>query len=511
MIFVALSLLLLPQLPDEPPELVPVLEIPEDRRPEPVRIIRGRVLNEQGKAANKVRFRTHLFSDQERPPAFLRRGFHTNHKGEFSQEYREWQEDVTKFVVFLEAKNGKPPRSVTVSLPTANYEGVIEMGDLIMREAPIVLTGRVLDQKGNGIPHAEIALVDNRRNRRYWDSHLLVTSADEAGAFQMHGIDASQVTFGETMLIRHPDYETLERDVILRHIGQEFTLIPLQLVRATILLPTKVSPNSVLIEFLDQEGRFTSPHCSLDSYSESKDLQWKVNSKAVSLLLIDQDNQTPFWGPLQLGELNAEGIYDLGFVDLREQIGVAKVGVLQPTGQRARNVWVTQHGYGRNGQIYPSYFEGFIKVIFPKANPAFQIGASGLRMETVHLKDGEQEITLSPGIPLNLEIVNLPTLPGEMTIAAEVMPHYEGHHYYIAEPPGIYRLVNNKIPIRVSHQGTYVVYLKLGCSDCKLRFSSSAHFYVKTPEVEGQTLKIVLDQMQIQSLLYLVESHQREE
>lgn len=152
-------------------------------------IIRGRLLNEEGKPLARMRT-TFLIND--RAGRLEGEDLSTDDEGRFQLTYQRGKREPP-FTFEIRYQKVSPPLGLTMRLPALFDGRVHDLGDLTIPSMKCIASGSVRDERGQPIPNASIILQRERMigqdspRLRWRDETFVQTTSDKAGHYSLHG------------------------------------------------------------------------------------------------------------------------------------------------------------------------------------------------------------------------------------------------------------------------------------------------------------------------------------
>ncbi len=370
-------------------------------------ILVGRILNEEGRPGKGVRLETHLEEVMETGSSSIGGQVKCDAEGRFrivlQNPYREGSTRTLRLVV--PARRGKPERDVVVDLSRSFPPGENELGDLVVRPAPLLASGRVVDPQGNPVGGAQVHVESfsvhgpTADDGAWFPIARIQAETDAEGRFELRG----RVEGRLRVVATHPafmagDAEIVPgtRDVVLR-------LSPARELLGRVLLPDGIDPHALILSFVPAErGEDGAVPFRLDADGSFRrqGLPPGGGELVLSCRWTDEELARRTIGPAGDQEvvLDLRGL-PLTTLDLR---------VRNADGSRPNFWWLHPAG-AQERRTYVSEAEVQLVTLAPGFD--LVLGGDGTREVRLSGVSGEREVLFQDGFEIVLAVAPVPDLP----------------------------------------------------------------------------------------------------
>ena len=363
-------------------------------------------------------------------------------------------------------------QSSAVSLDGIAEEGVCDLGQVTISFPPVLVSGRVVDQNGEPIHRAEVAVeklevLDEDSlfsddgpppgsfYEEVWERDWrLSDTTDEHGKFQIR----SNIVAGKYRLAAWgKKWQILFVPFTPGDSGLEAILIDAGIVEGSLILPKRVVMDDIELEldYLGGTGGDWDSSNSAWELSGDKFRFTQLPAGNASLLVkldgFDEELTRIDNIELDVGEVNRDP--RLQRIDLRELINVARIRVFDPDGRSLE--WVRIKADHPSGST-TFRFSQLTHLVFPNGALDLEINSHGYRTVTLNQVSGDQDVVLHPGVGVEVEVLGLEYLSGDLGIEITIIPIREGGMFRWER----HELENSKTTLTLE-PGTYRVSLRI--------------------------------------------------
>lgn len=353
----------------------------------------------------------------------------TDLRGNFEFEARLADESRNERSLILSRMRNEPV-AIEAQLPLRGLESeVIDLGEVCLAPAPLLVAGRVVDPDGTPIGDAAISVHRTSRGGSY---RIHTTSAAD-GTFVLRGIQGSPDCEFSVSADDH-----LDRSSLTATVGTRDFVVVLSRgggVKGRIEVPIGVSLDELLIAIerrtepggearIDRHtlgGSFAGlRHDGTFAYDELLPATWAlVIESRPNQLLLEREFEVRSGETTDLGILSlADTARTIVLKVIDAVTGVPLEGgyIVSPSGcgETADLFGVKASRPTTSGFDGPREFsDGSVRIVTVQSPTDVVIGVTGRRSVIVTAKPGEQEVALAAGIPIRLRIADFAGLPPE--------------------------------------------------------------------------------------------------
>lgn len=348
----------------------------------------------------RVRLQVLTFPDRDLPPRTL----------------RLWQ-----------GREDQPVRHAKHGLPSPVSEQPVDLGDIVLRQPPLLAAGRVLDPHGTPVPGAHLSLevwVDHPgfqapddepavRPASHWmDQPWVTTTADLGGSFELRGDeDSDRLRISafrggyfqvEPALARRGD-----RGVIVQ-------LDPAGAVRGTVLLDEHIPRDELLLRLV---GEGTEPGSSTGLDREASFAWHNVPPGEYRVTVHtregDRDDDATLLDIPQVQVTGGRTTHDerLAPIDLRGALHLTQLVVRDPDGQPLANAEVWERDAGSWEARTQSNRLGELTLFGSGPLGELIVSCEGYRDLRLAAAEGRREVVLERGYSVRIAVQPVPDLP----------------------------------------------------------------------------------------------------
>lgn len=364
------------------------------------------------------------------------------------------------------ATKTQPTQIVHVEFDGDAAQEKLDFGDLSLQEAPMLAQGIVIDYQDNFVKgaylHIEAAPVDSLLEENvYWNSiRGIYAYTQEDGAFEMRGL----LPNGRYRVsASHGDHGSVEVEIPLGS-----TDLMIQLPRSgdrhgLILLDAGIEPKDlrIAVETKNAKGWTSSTHISLkdDGSFDLDDLPPQVGTIRIKAAVYGEDLLV--YEDIMLQSPETEMMLEV--IDLRGMLTFFSLRVLDEYGVEVERPKIMNHEGNRMsfGSRQP------LKIITRRTSLDLEITALGYRSAFLSAVNTDQDVVLSIGIPIALNLENAPELPAGWLMEAHLSFQLPGTPNRLSENmvalPSALPLTGEEVRIAKAEQ--FRVLISLVCRD----------------------------------------------
>lgn len=356
------------------------------------------VRNQEGKLGKRVKVEAMVSPRPEKQDRLHSYALQANDEGLVSMTLEEEMAGTMPqaLQVVLPPRGKHPLRVATLPLPQPFVPGEFFLGDAVLLPAPVQLRGTVTDYQGKPIAMAGFNLRQQPTNPEdYWSMvQTYDCTTDAQGRFEMRGVNPPGIYRLET-------YRSGYRSDVqeLRLAGQELSISLANnlKVTASILVDDHISSHDLKarLEYRSPNGSSSRRYARI-----AKDFSFSTEIAAgdsVRLLLLCARTDQEVYAQELTALPPAGGDYPVGEIDLRGKLMRYEVSVHQENGQGIEDVSL-QFADGHSASISVDSFS----MLSSKTSEDVAILANEYRSTQVTLRPGQQDVTLQPGIRVEI-------------------------------------------------------------------------------------------------------------
>jgi hypothetical protein len=393
-------------------------------------ILAGRLFDAQGEIMEDLYLNADVAPLPGRQSSVWDNFAHANEEGRFIVALDKPLHEGSKYGITLtqRATDQQPKQIVRAEFLGISGAGTIDLGDLVLQEAPLLTQGVVVDSNGEPVSKASVYLetaigTDASNDSIIWNPWLdSYEYSDENGAFELRGL----LPEGDYRIsANHSDHSRTYFDFELGATDLVLQLLPSMNRKGQILLDPGIDPQELIMTVrhssADGNGSSTTPiPIQEDGSFQLNDLpptQGTIRIRASSWgedLVVFEDImlQSP------------ETAILLEVIDLRGQLTSFTVTVVDEGGQELDDAKLLRKVTGGMswGTRQP------ITIITRETSVDLEVTANGFRSTKLHGVSTDQHVVLTTGIPIAIILDNAPTLPPGFELNARLtfdLPDYE--------------------------------------------------------------------------------------
>ena len=338
------------------------------------------------------------------------RDVQTDAEGVFRVDHAAgWKEDDQHWIL-VSARDGAIGAALDLSRP---FEiGLVTMGDLVLRAAPLLCEGRVVGADGAGVAGAEVVL-ETSLDGDDWETVDPSAKSDAEGAFSLHGL-----VFGERLRLS-PRQEGKSGAAVECGLGQrgvELVLVATGAVAGAVLLDEGVPADQVHLRLVPEgAGEADEERDWSDQVEPGPSGEFRIDGQlpgryALEVYLTDDFELVELPGVVvSAGETNRDA--RLAAIDLRRRLFVTRLRLLPPEPDPGLE---GNLAYGTpGGETLWHYFRGNTAELVTTVE-SLDIECTIRGYRAVRLSDvrGELEVPLTHALRVRLVLPPSAVLPG---------------------------------------------------------------------------------------------------
>jgi len=405
----------------------------------------GRLVNEQGMVANQVEFEYFLDDISGAPVGIESGSFDTNEMGEFRFTPNIALEpgQQVSLTILIQPTRRKPLRGVQLDISAFLQAREQQLGDLIVAEPPVSISGTVVDQDGRAISDAYVSFLQEFDLDDFFGSTPMpsgpqsTATTDANGRFQMRMFESRE----EVQLSVEADGYSISR----------ITVSPPALGLQIELAKAWVLTGSIGFEREDSSDL----NISVISTNQDQEQQsWFARVRLNGSFIIE-DGIPPGDYQLVIHDLmGAEHLFtlppgggtkDLGLIHFENDVRTISLNIKSEGDDLPWDI----HALDKNGRRFGDFDDGVLTLKVAGLPGPIRVGGQGTRYTIVdRLQDG-MEIVLKKGIPFQIEINTDLDLPSDCAILGFIenadakKPYFsdffvstapQGYLYYVPYP-----------------------------------------------------------------------------
>lgn len=343
-----------------------------------------------------------------------------------------------------EADQHNPESAVVVDISRPFAPGEHDLGSLTFGETPVLVQGIVLDAEKEPVSNAQVRLQQSYEKdgqQRWQGLWELNQRSDGQGRFTVRGI----VDPGDyRVVVVHDDHITAHVEVPLGTTDFEVQLGKAMTLQGRFLLDPEVDPAALrlVVTRLDEEGEKDGWPDQVNLEADGSFTLDGMEQGTVNLLLRFEFLEETLFQRDGVAVESKDTTVSLGEFDLRGQLKIITLTVVDPQGQTVENVVLRSTG---------SYFTRPLKeqparMVTRDGSLNFLVSAAGYRKVQVADIRSDREIRLTAGIPVRIHVDNFTELPADIAWVGTL-------RYY---PNGAKGKTDNQFDARLEHVGNGV-------------------------------------------------------
>jgi hypothetical protein len=320
------------------------------------------------------------------------------------------------------------------------------VGDVRLAPPPLLVSGRVVDQAGNGIRGARVSLESASEQREvmigyagggtssvlHWGGLWAFSAPD--GAFEVRGELAGDLY---RVSATHADYRTLEPLEVRRGASVVLTLAGAGRILGRVLAEPDTSTGSFQVLALDASGNILNAEERREADGHFELVALEPGTYAISVRLAEEDAELARVDGVLVEAGKTTEDPRLDPIDLTGKLERIVLRVRDRDGEPPDELSIARRLPGGSGYLEPTWWGGNEEIVLVTAERSLdlRIEAAGSRTVELFAVSGSVDLALGPGIPLELdlssvqgalgagyglylELVPQPEIPGRMNAVA---------------------------------------------------------------------------------------------
>ncbi|MGB0951768.1 MAG: carboxypeptidase-like regulatory domain-containing protein [Planctomycetota bacterium] len=291
--------------------------------------------------------------------------------------------------------------------------------------APGPITGVVLDENGKPIAGAEVHLEKEYGEEMFpvsmrWEDLRDASATTQAdGRFLIEDPDVD----GNLRVVVDDGYSGIGRIPVQRgDPGVEVILEPAWKLTGKLSWDTDAIPGYFLVVLMQGEGEllsFEQPRAQVDPILDDFWIE-QVEPGTYQLVVLHEHDSHPLYTRELVLDAGG-GSSDLGHIDLRGEINSATLTLVGVTEEDAPMTTVVD----LLGRQMAWAFEGKVTVYFTEESVDLILWMNGYRDVLLEDVRGDREVSLTPGIPIEIAFDAVPNFPEDIIVEITLLHHFE--------------------------------------------------------------------------------------
>jgi len=330
--------------------------------------------------------------------------------------------------LLFSTSQGKDIWESSAALQGKVLHGIHDLGPLLLRKAPHILSGTVSDSSGRLIAKAKLKLFppDSGQSQSDWTAWSLRSDAE--GYFSFFGSNPPPPGTPLTLQVSHEGFVDTTLSVrTQREVSVQ--LNRLTKVFGRVLLPEGLPSAELSLQVNTLDGESSS---SSHFISVSQEGLFDIDLPPGSFEISPRANEAPLFSKTQRFSIApGKERLDLPTIDLRSGYALATIIVRAEGATKGPQPRVylgesNQSDHSRLIRVNQSH-----SILFSIQRPEVTIEANGFVSQTVDLIEGENLIMLKKAIGVQVEIPSLPKLPYGLTFYCVLTDQISGQRNYL--------------------------------------------------------------------------------